>query len=304
MNNSHPAEPFSVAVIGGGIGGLCLTIALLRRNIPVKVYEQAPEFKEIGLGIGLGPNSIAAMQLIDPAIAQSFKKLATDNASANIEEHFRTWINFRDGRANLPRLVAKVMTCDTNRTGICSARRAPFLDQLIGMVPKEICFFGKKLINIERLQNGTTILVFEDGSSAEADVVIGCDGIKSATRHLLFPGRNLDDFLTFTNDVAYRALLPMREAEQAISHDLAHNAQMYLFPGGHILTYPVDEHAAVNVIGVVRKESWEHGSWLLKDVQSEQVDSDFQAAGVHVKKLIKVRRLSNNADNCANVSRP
>lgn len=297
MNNSQPTETFSVAVIGGGIGGLCLTIALLRRGIPVKVYEQAPEFKEIGLGIGLGPNSIAAMQLIDPAIAQSFKKLATDNASVNIEEHFRTWINFRDGRTNQPRLVAKVMTCDINRTGICSARRAPFLDQLIAMIPKEICFFGKRLINMERLQNGTTILVFEDGSSAEADVIIGCDGIKSATRHLLFSGRSLDDFLTFTNDVAYRALLPMREAEQAVGHDLAHNAQLYLFPGGHILTYPVDGHAAVNVIGVVRKESWEHESWLLKDVQSEQVDSDFQAAGIHIKKLIKVRLLSNNADN-------
>ena len=297
MYNLQPATTFSVAIIGGGIGGLCLTIALLRRGIPVKVYEQAPEFKEIGLGIGLGPNSISAMQLIDPAIAQSFKQLATDNDSANIEEHLRTWINFRDGRSNQPRLVAKVMTCDTNRTGICSARRAPFLDQLIGMVPKEICFFGKKLINIEKLENGTTILVFEDGSEAEADVVIGCDGIKSATRRLLFPHRSLDDFLTFTKDVAYRALLPMCAAEQAVGYDLAHNAQLYLFPGGHILTYPVDGHAAVNVIGVVRKESWEHESWLLKGVQSQQVNSDFQAAGDHVKKLIKVRRLSNNTDS-------
>ena len=147
---------------------------------------------------------------------------------------------------------------------------------------------------MERLENGTTILVFEDGSEAEADVVIGCDGIKSATRRLLFPNRSLDDFLTFTNDVAYRALLPMRKAEQAVGHDLAHNAQLYLFPGGHILTYPVDRHEAVNVIGVVKKESWEHESWLLKDVQSELVDSDFQAAGDHIKKLIKVRRHSNN----------
>ena len=237
------------------------------------------------------------MQVIDPTIAQSFKQLATDNESANIEEHLRTWINFRDGRTNLPRLVAKVMTCDTNRTGICSARRAPFLDQLIDMVPKEIRFFGKKLINIKRLENGTTILMFGDGSSAETDVAIGCDGIKSTTRRLLFPDRSLDDFLAFTNDVAYRALHPIREAEQAVGHDLAHNAQLYLFPGGHILTYPVDGPTSVDVIGVVKKKSWEHESWLLKDVQSEQMDSGFQAAGDHIKKLINVRRLSNDADS-------
>jgi salicylate hydroxylase len=291
MYNSQPAETFSVAIIGGGLGGLCLAIALLRRGIRVKIYEQAPEFKEIGLGIGLGPNSISAMQLIDPEIAQSFKELATENQSANIEGHLRTWINFRDGRANHPRLVAKVMTCDINQTGICSARRAALLDRLVGIVPKGICFFGKKLINIERLDDGTTMLAFEDGSAAEADVVIGCDGIRSATRRLIFPDRSLNDFLAFTNDVAYRALLPMREAEQAVGHDLAHNAQLYLFPGGHILTYPIDGHEAVNVIGVVRKESWEHEEWLLKDVQSGQVNADFQASGVHVRKLIKVRHV-------------
>src|SRR5512138_3945498 len=45
-----------VLVVGGGIGGLSAALALSRKGIPVQVLEQAPEFKEIGAGIQLGPN--------------------------------------------------------------------------------------------------------------------------------------------------------------------------------------------------------------------------------------------------------
>ena len=45
-----------VLVVGGGIGGLGTALALSRKGIPVHVIEQAPEFKEIGAGIQLGPN--------------------------------------------------------------------------------------------------------------------------------------------------------------------------------------------------------------------------------------------------------
>src|SRR5215470_7104664 len=46
----------SVLVVGGGIGGLSTALPLSRKGIPVQVLEQAPEFKEIGAGIQLGPN--------------------------------------------------------------------------------------------------------------------------------------------------------------------------------------------------------------------------------------------------------
>src|ERR1700733_14060305 len=45
-----------VIVVGGGIGGLAAALALARKGIKSRVLEQAPEFKEIGAGIQLGPN--------------------------------------------------------------------------------------------------------------------------------------------------------------------------------------------------------------------------------------------------------
>jgi salicylate hydroxylase len=51
-----PAD-LHVAVVGGGIGGLTLAIALGQRGVPVAVFEQAPEFREIGAGVALSANA-------------------------------------------------------------------------------------------------------------------------------------------------------------------------------------------------------------------------------------------------------
>ena len=55
-------EPILVA--GGGIGGLAAAYALARQGFAVRVFEQAPEFKELGAGIQLGPNIFRALDKI------------------------------------------------------------------------------------------------------------------------------------------------------------------------------------------------------------------------------------------------
>jgi salicylate hydroxylase len=46
-----------VAIIGGGIGGLTAAHALRRRGFEPTIFEAAPELKEIGAGVALGPNT-------------------------------------------------------------------------------------------------------------------------------------------------------------------------------------------------------------------------------------------------------
>src|SRR5215470_9876839 len=47
----------SIAIIGGGIGGLTAAAALLRAGFDVQVYEQARTLGEIGAGINISPNA-------------------------------------------------------------------------------------------------------------------------------------------------------------------------------------------------------------------------------------------------------
>src|ERR1700744_2714340 len=51
-----------VAIIGGGIGGLTAARALRRRGIDVAIYEAAPELREIGAGVALGPNAMKVLR--------------------------------------------------------------------------------------------------------------------------------------------------------------------------------------------------------------------------------------------------
>ena len=61
---SASANQAPVLVVGGGIGGLSAALALSRKGIPVQVLEQAPEFKEIGAGIQLGPNVFRMFEVL------------------------------------------------------------------------------------------------------------------------------------------------------------------------------------------------------------------------------------------------
>ena len=73
-------KSLSVAIIGGGIGGLCAAIALLKHpQIDVQVYEAAPTFGEIGAGVGIGPNAQQALELIGPEARAAYDKHATGN---------------------------------------------------------------------------------------------------------------------------------------------------------------------------------------------------------------------------------
>src|SRR3954453_13096801 len=61
---SANANQAPVLVVGGGIGGLSTALALARKGVPVQVLEQAPEFKEIGAGIQLGPNVFRMFEVL------------------------------------------------------------------------------------------------------------------------------------------------------------------------------------------------------------------------------------------------
>src|ERR1700719_4866666 len=63
----------SVAIVGGGIGGLAAALSLLRTGFDVHVYEQARALGEVGAGIQISPN--AARILLRLGLADELEQL-------------------------------------------------------------------------------------------------------------------------------------------------------------------------------------------------------------------------------------
>lgn len=276
---------FTVAIVGGGIGGIALAIGLLHRGIAVRVYEAAPAFAELGVGILFGPNSIRCMYLINPAIKAAFDSLVTKNEGENEEEK---WFNFRCGMGE-SKLVAKVQTTDSGKTGLSSVHRARFLKEMIKLVPEDVTRFGKKLLNLRPGPANTVRLKFEDGTMAEADAVVGCDGVRSRVRQILRGQESEVEDMKFTGKVAYRVLIPMDQAKSALGDELAGNSQMYMGPGKSMLTYPIVHGKILNVAALCTKEDgkWENSNWVVPKTQ-EDLKECYRGWGGPVQKIVEV----------------
>lgn len=228
MATKPTQKPFELAIIGGGIAGLMLAIALHKRHIKTTIYEQAAEFGEIGAGVSISRNAVKAMELIDRSVVGAFNIVATRN---KWDAKKSTWFDFMDGMSNehASRLDPLFAMVDPG-VGQNAVHRARFLDELTKLLPRDGAQFNKRLSHLmdDRLTTGKMLLKFEDGSVAEADAVLGCDGIKSRTRTIMVGEDHAAAKPVYTHKYAYRGLIPMGQAVQVLGEERAVNASMWV----------------------------------------------------------------------------
>ncbi|KAK4945730.1 hypothetical protein LTR10_015078 [Elasticomyces elasticus] len=280
---------FEVAIIGGGIAGLTLAIALYRRQVPVTIYEQAPKFGEIGAGVSFTENAVNAMQVCHQGVYEAFKKVCTRNVWPSKQ---KVWFDYLDGMRNPPenQKGQEIAFTITNNIGQNGVHRARYLDELVHLIPQEIARFGKKLQNIEQKNgNGKVTMTFEDGSTAEADAVIGCDGIKSTVRQIILGRDHPSARPSYTHKFAYRGLVPMEQAINAVGEELAQNACMHMGLNGHVLTFAVDHGQILNIVAFrTTTEDWPDYNRLTKPAKRDDALRDFSGYGANVTNLLKL----------------
>lgn len=221
-NKAHKSH-LEFAIIGGGVAGLTLAIALLRRGLKVDIFEQAGQFQEIGAGISFTPNAVQAMKICDPAIHEAFERVCTRNIWPSKQ---KTWFDYYDAQSE--NATSSPVFSIANDLGQNGVHRAHFLDELIKLVPSQAAHFGKKLDKYEEDKQGRLRLSFTDGSEHQADVLLACDGIKSKVRQLLFGANHPCANPSYTHKYAYRALVPMDAAIDSLGEERAQNAAMHV----------------------------------------------------------------------------
>ncbi|RMD44869.1 hypothetical protein DV735_g312, partial [Chaetothyriales sp. CBS 134920] len=282
---------FEIAIIGGGIAGVTLGIALYERGVPFKIYEQAHKFGEIGAGVSFSPNAVQAMKVSGNGIFEAFETVCTRNLWPSKQN---VWFDYLDGYDNSLEAAGhqEAAFTITNSLGQAGVHRAHFLDELVKLLPPGVGHFGKRLKSIsEKGDGGRLLLSFEDGSTAETDAVVGCDGIKSKVRAIIFGDDHPCSRPTFSQKYAYRGLIPMEQAIKAIGPERAENACMHMGPGGHLLTFPVNHGQTLNIVAFhTTEEPWPDSTKLTRPATREEALRDFAGYGHNVRALLQMTK--------------
>lgn len=234
-----PAQRIRAAIVGGGIGGLAAANALVRRGIDITVYEQAPALGEVGAGVFIYPNSLRQLERmgLGPALAAVGAKIGEGS------EYCRM-----DGT-----VVGRVLTTDSSGwNGLYGMHRADLLRVLADALPRSTVRIGHRCIGVE--QDAHVVrLYFANGNTAEADVLIGADGIQSTVQKYVVAPSTPE----YSGSRAYRGLI--ERAKVPAWRQAAH--QIWMGDGKHFMVFPVRRGELLNYVGFVPTDEQTVESW-------------------------------------------
>ncbi|WP_051944560.1 FAD-dependent oxidoreductase [Streptacidiphilus rugosus] len=197
-----------VAVVGAGLGGLCLAQGLRRVGVEVEVYERdaGPGARPQGYRLHLDARAgLALQQCLPPALFALFQATCgrPSRQFSVLSDQLRVLHEAR-GEEGVDRYAPATLSTSVHRQT---------LREVLGAGLDDRIHYGRELRGFAADASGVR-LRFADGGSTDADLLVGADGVGSVTRRALLPHARVVDTggrclygSTPLNDEA-RALLP------------------------------------------------------------------------------------------------
>ena len=235
-------EPIVIA--GGGIGGLGAALALGRAGHPVRLFERAEEFREIGAGIQLGPNIWAMFDRLgvqDAMAAQAAFPTALVMRCA-VHGHEVTRVPLDGMRERYGEPYAVIHRGDMLQVLLEACRATP------GVTLET----GHTVTGYVQDAGGVTVQFEEAVPAARGAALIGCDGLWSKVRAQLVG----DGPPAVSGHIAYRAVLPMAAVPEGIPRDVV---QLWAGPRLHLVHYPLRRGELMNLVAVFHSSHYHEG---------------------------------------------
>src|ERR1700682_166959 len=168
--NAPSTRSLRILVVGAGVGGISVARGLLRDGHDVTVFEQRPEVKPGGGAVTIwsnGATGLGQMGVDMHGVGQLLSTLRVVTST---------------GRP----LATVDLTAIVNRLGapVRMVPRRILLERLLEGFPADRIRCNSRAVGMVSTHNGVRG-EFEDGSSAEGDVLIGADGLHSMVRDIV-----------------------------------------------------------------------------------------------------------------------
>lgn len=249
------ADMPKVAIVGGGIGGAALATSLLQNGVPVKIFERASAFGEVGAGVQITPNAVKVLR--DLGLGDGLDKVAF-RPEAIIGRNWKT------GRSSFSTKLDSEFESFYGAPYV-QVHRADLLDLLVGTLPPDISHFGTEVVSVTNEAAGGATIHFADGTSEHADLVVGADGVRSAVQASLFGPTSP----RYTGNMCFRALVPT----DGVVDFVAPANSVWMGAHGHVVTYYVKSGRAVNIVAVVEAPAWVEEGWNVRSSRQELISN-------------------------------
>lgn len=202
---ARPGRPLKVAIAGGGVGGLTTALCMLKKGFDVTIYEKTAAFARFGGPIQFASNALSVLKSIDDSLFERVmeKFTFTGTRACGIKDGLRSDGSFRMTNDSLDYLVNPDAPADwfvkfplkecadlygLPYTGVID--RPDLQDILMDECKKikpDFIQNGNPVVGYENLGKGDGVKVnLSDGTTADADVLVGSDGIWSAIRAQMY----------------------------------------------------------------------------------------------------------------------
>ncbi|KAF9889833.1 hypothetical protein FE257_006923 [Aspergillus nanangensis] len=275
----------SIAIIGAGIGGLALAIGLLQQNVPFTIYESAAQFDAIGAGIGLGPNALRAMELMDSQFAAMYDQIKVGNTTpGRVHEQFEILSAGEGFGVHQGWHGGSVSHPAFHRS---SVHRRDLLEVMKQRIPEGRICFNKRVVGIENAPSGPVVLSFADGATATVDAVVGCDGIKGMTRRFVLGDEYAGEVVAkYANTYAYRHVASMATAREILG-SYAADAKWYMNQGKGLAMYPISKGSEVNMVVFIHDPKPWSGEQSARQVSHEAMVADLEGLDSRLVKVLQ-----------------